>query len=103
MLIGNSLDIYVNCNLKKRCKLSGIPKINYGDLYINKNGGFQGYLSKLRYYSYAIEPYQITQICKIGPASLNDIDKKEDSPPYLAADYWTTTGFPEAGGFPKRN
>ena len=83
--------------------ITSIPKQNFGNVWINMNGGFDGYISKFRYYNYAIEPYQITQICKIGPSSLNDINKKEDSPPYLAADYWTTTGFPEAGGFPKRN
>jgi len=96
MLIGHSLDVYVNCNLKKRCKLSGVPKQNYEDLRISNWGGFAGYLSRFRYYNYALEPYQISQICGIGPANTNELTISQTSPPYLAKDYWTTTGFPKA-------
>jgi len=96
MLIGNSLDIYINCNLKKRCKLSGVPKINYEDLRISGWGGFSGYVSKFRYFNYAIEPYQISQICNEGPASMDSLVTDQIKPPYLAPDYWTTTGFPKA-------
>jgi len=96
MLIGHSLDVYVNCNLKKRCKLSGVPKQNYEDLRISYWGGFNGYLSRFRYYNYALEPYQISQICGIGPASTDELTNNQTAPPYLAKDYWTTTGFPKA-------
>lgn len=96
MLIGHSLDVYVNCNLKKRCKLSGVPKQNYEDLRISNWGGFAGYLSRFRYYNYALEPYQISQICGIGPASPDSLISDQAKPPYLAKDYWTTTGFPRA-------
>ena len=96
MLIGHSLDVYVNCNLKKRCKLSGVPKQNYEDLRISYWGGFNGYLSRFRYYNYALEPYQISQICGIGPASTDELTSSQTAPPYLAKDYWTTTGFPKA-------
>lgn len=100
-LIGNSLDVYINCKLKKRCKLRGVPKINYGALHINYFGGFQGYMSKFRYFNYAIQPYQIDQICKEGPGSLADLSTDLDtSQTHLARDYWTTTGFPMANGFP---
>ena len=96
MLIGRSLDVYVNCNLKKRCKLSGVPKQNYEDLRITNWGGFAGYLSRFRYYNYALEPYQISQICGIGPANPDSLVTDQTTPPYLAKDYWTTTGFPKA-------
>ena len=96
MLIGNSLDVYVNCNLKKRCKLSGVPKINYEDLRISSWGGFQGYISKFQYFNYALEPFQISQMCKTDPASMDSLTTDQTKPPYLANDYWTTTGFPKA-------
>jgi hypothetical protein len=96
MLIGNSLDVYVNCNLKKRCKLSGVPKQNYEDLRISNWGGFAGYLSKFRYYNYALEPYQISQICSNGPSSADELVTTQPEPPYLSDNYWTTTGFPKS-------
>ena len=66
ILINNNVDIYVNCNLKKRHTFSSVPKINYGNMYITHYGGFLGYLSKLRYYNYALEPYSILNLCKIN-------------------------------------
>ena len=40
---------------------------------------------------------------KINVIGNNDLKIREDSPPYLASDYWMTTGFPRANGFPKQN
>jgi len=98
MLIGKSLDVYVNCSLKKRCKLSGVPRLNFEDLRISSWGGFNGYISRFRYYNYALEPYQISQICGVGPASMDSLVQTQPTPPYLGQDYWTTTGFPKALG-----
>lgn len=102
MLIGNSLDVYINCNLKKRCRLNGVPKLNFDDLWITHKGGFSGFKSRFRYFNYAIEPYKISQICKMGPGTKSPV-QEDDIPPYLADDYWTTTGFPVVGGFPEPN
>jgi hypothetical protein len=44
LLIGNSVDVFINGNLKKRQKLRGVPKLNYDNLYITNWGGFDGYL-----------------------------------------------------------
>ena len=35
LLIGNSVDVFINANLKKRQKLRGVPKLNYENLYIS--------------------------------------------------------------------
>ena len=75
-------------------------KDNYGDLHINYFGGFQGYMSRFRYYNYAVQPYEIEQICKNGPSSLNDLSNDLTGPPYLSKKYWLNTGFPQANGFP---
>ena len=102
MVIGNSIDVYINCNLKKRCKFKGIPKVNYGDLYVNMWEGFDGFISNIRYWDRSIPGYKIEKICKEGPSKAPCTDTGVN-PPYLAKDYWMNTGFPDALGFPKVN
>jgi hypothetical protein len=105
ILMGNSVDVYVNCNLKKRQKLSGVPKLNDGDLYINNFGGFNGYLSRFRYYNYAIDPFELDLICKMGPSEnipLTDLGSgagKGQS--YLSPNYWFNYAFPQNASYPK--
>ncbi len=107
LLIGNSADVYVNCNLKKRQKLSGIPKLNDGDLYINQFGGFNGYLSRFRYYNYAIDPFELDLICKMGPSENTPVDDLKSTSSgsngigsYLSPNYWFNYGFPQSAGYP---
>ena len=108
ILIGSSVDIHVNGNLKKRTKLSGVPKINYGDFYTSNWGGFQGYLSRLRYFNYAIQPFLIDQIFNKGPSTefsnLGDNDRmNNNTKDLLSSNYWMTTGFPNSQGGPGYN
>jgi len=107
ILIGSSVDIYVNGNLKKRTKLSGVPKINYGDFYVTNWGGFQGYLSKLRYFNYAIQPFLVDQIFSSGPSTTFSTTTTTNTlttgPPQLSQNYWMTTGYPNSTGFPGYN
>ena len=105
ILIGSSVDIYVNGNLKKRTKLSGVPKINYGDFYTTNWGGYQGYLSRLRYFNYAIQPFVVDQIFNMGPSTLFTQQNSSitSGPPQLSANYWMTTGYPNAAGAPGFN
>ena len=89
ILINNNIDLYVNCNLKKRYTLDGVPKINYGNFFIANYGGFMGYLSKLRYYNYALEPFTIMNLCKEMPDDVSNVNSDASvEPPYLANDYW---------------
>ena len=104
ILIGSSVDVYVNGNLKKRNKLNGVPKINYGDLYVSNYGGFNGFLCKLRYYNYAIQPFQVDQIFAQGPASQFDSTYSNglsNPPPELSYNYWMTTGYPNTVNTPQ--
>jgi len=94
ILVGQSLDIFLNCSLIKRHKLSSVPKLNYQDLHINYFGGYQGYMSKFRYYPYALQPYEIEQICKNPPGTLDDLANNLTAPPYLSKKYYLTTGHP---------
>jgi hypothetical protein len=106
ILIGSSVDIYVNGNLKKRAKLTGVPKINYGDFYTTNWGGFQGYLSRLRYFNTAIQPFMVDQIFQMGPSKefATNITQGVTSPSAkLSNNYWLTTGYPNSYGAPGYN
>ena len=41
------LDVYINGVLKKRHVLSSLPRQNFGDLWVNLFGGFEGFMSKM--------------------------------------------------------
>ena len=104
ILIGGSVDVYINGNLKKRQKLQGVPKINYGDLYVTNWGGFLGYLSKVRYFNYAIQPFLVEQIFKLGPGNTFATNGPGLTPtPTLAPNYWMTSGYPNSVGYPGYN
>jgi hypothetical protein len=62
-----TLDIYVNGTITKSSKLIGVPKQNYGDVYVAANGGFSGYISNLWYYNYALGTNKIQKIVQAGP------------------------------------
>jgi hypothetical protein len=63
----NTLDVYINGTIIKSHKLHGVPKQNYGDVYVAPNGGFSGYISNLWYHNYAIGTNEITSLVTKGP------------------------------------
>lgn len=67
ILINKNIDIYVNSKLRKRCELQGLPKLNFGDLYLCQFGGFDGNISQLRYFNYALPVYKIEKLYNDGP------------------------------------
>jgi hypothetical protein len=91
-LEGQYMDIYINGTLAKRKKLAGVPKQNNGSLYVCQNGGFNGYLSNLRYYSYALQPGEIINVVNQGPSlAASKAEKKtikSTKPDYLALDFY---------------
>jgi hypothetical protein len=66
---GNIFDVYVNGAIAKSHRLQGVPKQNYGDVYVAPNGGFDGYISQLRYFNSAISPTQIASLAAQGPST----------------------------------
>lgn len=101
LLIGNSVDVFINGNLKKRQKLRGVPKLNYENLYITNWNGFDGYLCKTRYFNYAIQPFMIEYLYKEGPSTKFDSSmNKNMTVPTLSPDYWMTLGYPNTTGEP---
>ena len=85
----NQLDVYINGVLTKRHMLKGVPKQNYGDVYVSQNGGFSGYTSCLRYFDSAIGTNKIQSIIDSG-ACLNMINESDVSqqPRYLSTRWY---------------
>jgi len=66
-LRSNVLDIFMDGNLVKSCILEGFPIINKGDLYICKDGGFNGYISNMKYSNKALSTNDINKNYSNGP------------------------------------
>ena len=62
-----TLDVYINGTVTKSHMLHGVPKQNYGNVYVAMNGGFSGYISNLYYYAYALGTTEINKVQKQGP------------------------------------
>jgi hypothetical protein len=62
-----TLDVYINGTIARSINLIGVPKQNYGDVYVAMNGGFDGYISNLWYYNYALGTAAIQYIVNHGP------------------------------------
>ncbi len=61
------MDVYINGLLSRRMILDGVPKQNYGDVFVAMNGGFSGYISDLRYFNYRLGTSRIQSIVNKGP------------------------------------
>lgn len=81
------LDIYFNGKLRHRKELKSAPRQNYGPFWAGLFGGFEGYLSKVRYHNKALEYNEIEKIVKDGP-SRDACGDTGDYPPYLDDAWW---------------
>lgn len=80
------LDVYVNGVVVNRLLLNNTPKQNYGNVYVCQNGGFSGKLSNLRYYSRALNVFEINNIVSSGP----NMKVAADMKPIGGFDYLST-------------
>ena len=87
VLKGKYLDIYVNGYLRKRHELSSVVKQNFGDLWLNLFGGFEGYMCRMRYYRRALEFTEVENIVRSGPSN-SACGDTGDKPPYLDDNWW---------------
>lgn len=81
------VECFINGMLKKRHSLSSIPRQNFGELWINLFGGFDGYISKVQYFRRALSYEEVAKLVKNGPSGSSCIDTGE-LPPYLDDDWW---------------
>ena len=87
----NKLDTYINGTLTKRHILASVAKQNYGNVYVALNGGFNGYISNLRYYNYSLQTGDIISIVNSGPSlKVNSQSTVSSSvaPPYLSLKWY---------------
>ena len=81
------LDIYFNGKLRHRKELKSAPRQNFGPFWAGLFGGFEGYLSKVKYFNKALEYDEIEKIVKAGP-SKDACGDTGDYPPYLDDSWW---------------
>ena len=85
----HQLDIYINGILTKRHILQGVPKQNYDDVWVTLNGGFDGYVSELRYFARAIGLGRIQSIVDSGPnLRMEGSDITKALPQYLSTRWY---------------
>jgi hypothetical protein len=78
------LDVYINGTITRSINLSGVPKQNNGDVYVAQNGGFQGNISNLWYYNYALGTADIQNIVTRGPNTYMAGPKTSNTSDYLS-------------------
>jgi hypothetical protein len=61
-----NLDVYLNGNLVKSCVLSGVPKPSAGDIQLNSNGGFSGWMCSFYHYSKLLLPSDVQSFYNSG-------------------------------------
>ena len=91
----NQLDVYISGTLVKRLMLKGVPRQNYGDIYVSMNGGFSGNTSELRYFEKAIGTRQIQKIVNKGPnltfVAGTNMEAKKLKNKYLSTQWYLET------------
>lgn len=80
VLWNRTTDVYINGKLNRSCILAGVPKLNNGDVYVGHFGGFDGLVSKLRYYNKALDPNQIYETYLQGPYNNSFLNYKKYIP-----------------------
>lgn len=88
MLTNQYLDVLINGRLRKRLQLDSPPKQNYGNLYLTRGNGFDGYISRFRYFNQAVPYWRINQFMQDGPSNA-PCPVTQSLPPTLAQDWWT--------------
>ena len=88
-LTNDTLDVYINGRLTKRHVMTSVPNQNYDDVFICSGGGFNGYVSDLKYFNSSIGTTQINALVSSGPnTSINSSNLKNNIPPYLSISWY---------------
>ena len=88
---GMTMDVYVNGIVAGRMVLDSVPRQNYYDINCCCNNGFNGSISNLQYYNYALTSYDINNIVRSGPnltQSTNISDTTSYGKPYYLNNSW---------------
>ncbi|MBH41226.1 MAG: hypothetical protein CL685_00750 [Candidatus Magasanikbacteria bacterium] len=83
-LRGKVMDVYVNGDIVLRHVFKAVPRQNYGDVYVNMNGGYSGQLADLWYHDYSLSGVEIQKIVTSGPCLRLQNQRGPALPPYLS-------------------
>lgn len=86
-----TISIYINGVIAKSEQLIGVPKQNYGDVFVALGGGFNGSISNLWYWNRKLDIGEIQTLYSRGPntrtiGNLNANKKSGDN--YLSLDWY---------------
>lgn len=87
-LENRTFDIYINGVITRSVEFDGVVKQNYGDVYVAQNGGFQGNISNLWYYGYALGTTEIQRIANQGPNLTFKGNQQTTSSDYLSLKWY---------------
>jgi hypothetical protein len=99
---GANMDVYINGNVIKRHVFTTVPKINYGGVYVFSPttlnqanapvvlGSVKGYISRLKYFAYAISYPEIDSLMREGPSAKIVKKTSDQTPPYFHDSWWVT-------------
>lgn len=90
------VDVYINGTIKRSIELPGVPKQNYGEIYIAQNTTpslQSSKLSNLKYHDYALNVYDIQKLIQKGPNRklITSSAMTDKSSSYLAFDWYYNT------------
>jgi hypothetical protein len=86
-----TIDVYINGVIASRKTLNNLPKQNYNDVLIAPNNGFSGKISNLRYYSHALNIFEINYIVYGGPnTALINATKSSSGSSYLSRNWYSS-------------
>lgn len=87
---GNVLDVYINGVIANSITLVGVPKQNYGNVYVAANGGFNGNIASLTYMNHGATNKEIWDIFQKGP-NTKELDPNMNSfstPNYISFNWY---------------
>jgi hypothetical protein len=84
------LDVYINGLVVFRRNLKNVPLQNYDDIHVCDSGGFNGNLSSLTYYTYALNAIDINGLANSGPniTNINPVPNTAYGAKYLSTNWY---------------
>lgn len=91
-----ALDVYINGSIVARNVLQDVPKQNYQNVNISKNGGYNGNLADLQYFDKALSVFQINNIVSWGRNRYNANESSSNDAtgfPYYLSNLWYSANY----------
>ena len=91
-----ALDVYINGSIVARTVLQDVPKQNYQNVNISKNGGYNGNLADLQYFDKALSVFQINNIVSWGRnrySSNQSTSNDATGFPYYLSNLWYSANY----------